>query len=413
MRIAVFHDLPSGGAKRTLHELVKRLVRRHQIDLYSLSTADERFADVRPFAAVRHVASFAPRRLFPSPLGRLNQAQRWLDLQRLTRLGRDLAARIDAGGYDVLLAEPSMWTQAPPLLLFTSTPALYDLHEPPRALYEPRLRDSDGPRWRRALDRIDPLIALYRGAARRLDRDATRAAPRIAVNSRFIQRAVRRIYGVEALVLYHGVDVEHFRPRSDLARRLEVLSVGAVQPSKGFACLIESLAEIPAAVRPPLRLIGNAEAPGERARLARLAAARGVALHIERGVSDALLAQRYAEAALFAYAPHDEPFGLAALEAMSCATPVVGVAEGGVTESVVDGVTGRLAGRDPRQLAATIQALLADPAERRRLGDNGRAAVEREWTWDRRAAPVDDALAELAAHGGGCAPVARAPAGAR
>jgi glycosyltransferase involved in cell wall biosynthesis len=395
MHIALFHDLPSGGAKRTLHELVRRLARRHRIDLYTLTTAEQHFCDVRPWVQTQREFPFTPAGLFRRPFGRLNQLLRWRDLGRLVEIGARIAAAIDAQGCDVLFAEPSMWTQAPPVLLHAATPSIYHCHEPPRALHEPGLNQRTAPGWRRGLDRIDPLIALYRRRALRLDRQAAVAARRVLVNSRFTRDCVREVYGVEARVLYHGVDVERFQPPAGGRRSREVLSVGALQPSKGFDFLIASFAHIAASARPRLRLVGNSEAPGERAYLTRCADRHGVELAIEVGVDDALLAQRYAEAALLVYAPLREPFGLAPLEAMACATPVVAVAEGGVPESVVDGETGRLVARDPRQFAAAVAALLDDDAARRRLGANGRALVCRQWTWDAAVARLEDELAAV------------------
>lgn len=399
MRIAVFHDLPSGGAKRTLHDVLKRLAVRHAIDVYALSTADEQFGDLRPLVRAYHQVPYAPSPLLASPFGRLNALRRWRDLGRLVELSRRLAATIDAAGYDVVLAEPSMWTQAPPLLLSLATPAVYDLHEPPRAFYEPNLNRRSEAGWRRVANAIDPLAASYRARAMRLDRAATRAARRVLANSHFTADRARAIYGVEARVAYHGVDVERFRPPDGAPRRDEVLSVGALQPSKGFDFLVRAVAAIPPAARPRLRLVGNAEAVGERAFLTRLAADLGVALEIEIGVDDAHLARRYAEAAIFAYAPHREPFGLAPLEAMACATPVVAVAEGGIPESVQPGVTGVLVEREVALFAEALGALLADPPRQRSLGAAGRAGVCAHWTWERASEQLERELAAVAGDG--------------
>ena len=49
MKIALFHNLPSGGAKRVLFDLVSRLSHYHKIDIYSFSTADHEFCDLRPY----------------------------------------------------------------------------------------------------------------------------------------------------------------------------------------------------------------------------------------------------------------------------------------------------------------------------------------------------------------------------
>jgi glycosyltransferase involved in cell wall biosynthesis len=381
MRIALFHDLPSGGAKRTAHELVKRLAARHHIEVYALSTADEQFGDLRPIAQAYHRIDYQPSPLLGRPFGRFNPLRRWLELGRLEQLSRRLAATIDAARYDVVLAEPSMWTQAPLILSSLATPAAYDLREPPRALYEPGLNDRATNGLRRALDRLDPLPVLYRARARRLDRDATRAARRVVVNSHFVAAHVRRIYGCEPRVVYLGVDVDRFRPLGDAARRHEVLSVGALQPSKGFDFLIHALAHLAAGERPLLRIVANAELPGERSHLERLAREHEVPLALEVGIDDAELARRYAEAAALVYAPHQEPFGLAALEAMACATPVVAVGEGGVVESVRDQVTGVIVPREPRRFADAVRSLLDDTRLRRRLGDAAREEMCARWTW--------------------------------
>lgn len=133
----------------------------------------------------------------------------------------------------MVLAEPSQWTQAPRLLSYLATPSLYDFHEPPRTLYEPGLNQRFTAGWRRIVNRFDPLARLYRSRARQVDRDATRAARRVLVNSLFTGEQLRRIYGIEPRVVYHGVDVELFRPGPFDARRREVLSVGSIQPSSG------------------------------------------------------------------------------------------------------------------------------------------------------------------------------------
>jgi glycosyltransferase involved in cell wall biosynthesis len=383
MRIAIYHNLPSGGAKRTLFETLRRLVQRHEVDVYTLITADEQFCDLRPLANRHQAYQFTPLRLFHSPLGRLNQLQRWRDLRHLDQLARQIAGEMDAEQYDVVLAQPCMWSQAPLVLRHLRTASVYYCHEPPRALYERHGHAALGATRRAAiLNRVDPLIPLYRSTARRLDREASRASRVMLVNSRYMQETVKRIYGRDSQVSYHGVDTRLFYPRSNVRRGEDVLSVGAIQPHKGFGFLIESLSVVSEALRPRLRLIGNEQHPEERAQLEKLAAQVGVDLVIETKVTEEILIQRYNEAALVAYTPHNEPFGLVPLEAMACGTPVVAVAEGGVRESVVHGVTGLLTERDCHQFAGAVGHLLSDPDLRHLYGRQAREHVLRHWSWD-------------------------------
>ncbi|WP_280503608.1 glycosyltransferase [Nocardia farcinica] len=72
------------------------------------------------------------------------------------------------------------------------------------------------------------------------------------------------------------------------------------------------------------------------------------------------------------------------LEAMACGVPVVASAVGGLIDTVVDGVTGRLVTpRDPAKLADAVRELLDDPATARRYGRAGHARVESRYSWER------------------------------
>lgn len=76
----------------------------------------------------------------------------------------------------------------------------------------------------------------------------------------------------------------------------------------------------------------------------------------------------------------DEPFGLVVIEAMSSGRPVLAVRSGALPEIVVEGETGLLTPPcDPQALAHSMIALASDSALRRRLGENGRARVLREY----------------------------------
>jgi len=77
---------------------------------------------------------------------------------------------------------------------------------------------------------------------------------------------------------------------------------------------------------------------------------------------------------LFLLPSETESFGLAALEAMACAVPVLASAVGGLPEVVVDGETGLLTSPDdPAALAEAVTTLLADPDRRARMGCTARA----------------------------------------
>jgi glycosyltransferase involved in cell wall biosynthesis len=396
MRIALFHDLPSGGAKRAVYECTRKLASSHRIDVYTLSEANHTFCDIRPLVKSHKIFDFTPRRLFKSPWGRLNQLQRWRDLRQLYQLARRIADEIDSKGYDVVFAQPCMWSQAPLVLLHLRTPAVYYCQEPPRAIYESSSRvDKSSAPLRKMLDRVDPLIHLYRSMSRQLDWEATRKARVVLVNSRFMGESVSRIYGLVPQVSYLGVDTDVFRPLPGVKRQDYVLSVGAIAPHKGFDFLISSLARLHTSRRPSLKLVGNVQVEGQCQSLHALAERLQVNMSIEVGIDQETIVRRYNEAALVTYAPHNEPFGLVPLEAMACGTPVVGVAEGGVPETIIDGVTGRLVSRDPNEFARTIEELLCDTGRRKLMGEQGAKHVQESWTWDAAVNRVEQYLMKV------------------
>jgi glycosyltransferase involved in cell wall biosynthesis len=85
--------------------------------------------------------------------------------------------------------------------------------------------------------------------------------------------------------------------------------------------------------------------------------------------------------------PWYEPFGIVPLEAMACGVPVVAAAVGGLTDTVVDGVTGvHVPPRRPDALARAVSALLADPVRGQCYGMAGVDRAQARYSWDRVAA---------------------------
>jgi glycosyltransferase involved in cell wall biosynthesis len=399
MKIAVYHNLPSGGAKRALYEWARRLAGAHTLDAYTLSTADHAFCDVTPFVGDHRIYEFAPRRLFESPLGRLNRVQRWRDLGRLTQLGRRIAGEINAGTYDVLFAHPCQFTFIPALLQFVRIPTVYYLHEPfgpgfARSFERPYMKQNAA--WKTWSLHIDPFYQLYTSRLARVRTESLKRTTRLLANSEFTQQQMVREYGVKAPVCHYGVNAEGFCPLPGLGKEHVVLSVGELTPRKGFDFLVEGLAHIPAGERPALKLICNGEIPAERRHVEGLAAQHGVTLHILFNLDSAQLSREYNRAKLCVYAPVLEPFGLVPLESMACGTPVVGVWEGGVRESVVDGVTGVLVDRDPAEFARAVRELLADGDRRDRYGRQGREHVLENWTWEASVEQLERHLEDVA-----------------
>lgn len=202
-----------------------------------------------------------------------------------------------------------------------------------------------------------------------------------------------------------GVDVDAFTPDGPMAPRTDrprIISVGRLVPRKGFESLIRALPRVPCAAE--LVIVGGparAELANdsEAQHLLRLATQLGVAdrvrLHgaVTRDEMPALLRS----ADVVACTPWYEPFGIVPLEAMACGVPVVATAVGGMRDTVVDDVTGRLVPpKDAAALGDSLAALLADRDRRKALGAAGRERARSRYTWDRVAADTERVYEKVA-----------------
>ena len=212
-------------------------------------------------------------------------------------------------------------------------------------------------------------------------------------------------------VVPSGVDTELFRPADAAAgggapvpartrAGGRILSVGRLVPRKGFDDLVRALPLVPEAELviaggpAPERLDDDPQAGALRI----LAAELGVLdqVRLLGAVPRSELPNWYRSATVVACTPWYEPFGLTPLEAMACGVPVVAYAVGGLTETIVDKVTGVLV--SPGQihaLAVALRRLLADEALRLSYASAGGDRARSRYPWERTAAEVERVYAEL------------------
>ena len=385
MRIAIYHNLPSGGAKRALYELSRRLANKHSIDVYTLESSNLVFGDLRPYA---HQHFIHPCKLMPillSPFGRLNPLIRLVNLVRVAKINQKIALDIETRHYDIVIVHPCQFETAPSLLRYLrNTPSVYFCQEPPRIIYEDipqRPYDKKVASWRIWLDRLDPLSGLYFDRLKETDRKNTLSATKVLVNSRFMRNSVQAIYGFEPEVCYLGTDIELFHPNGSI-KDCSLLSVGSLTPLKGFDFLVEAVSCIPKHSRPKLVIASNFQNQPERDHLIQLAKQLNVDLILHDHISDNVLVSLYNQARITVCASIREPFGLVPLESMASGTPVVSVRDGGMQESILDGETGFLVERDPKVFATVIHQLINDETQITRMGKTGRQHVISHWTWD-------------------------------
>jgi len=208
-----------------------------------------------------------------------------------------------------------------------------------------------------------------------------------------------------------GVDHARFRPGDRAAARAalgvragHVLAfVGRLQPLKGADVAVRALAALAAShgqADVELLVVGGAsgsEEAREPERLAHLARQEGVAARVRflPPQPHERLADVYRAADVVLVPSHSESFGLVALEAQACGTPVIAAQVGGLVHAIGDGTTGLLVpGHDPGAYASAVAWLLGNP---RRLAAMGAAAARFAGAhgWDRTASRMLDIYGEL------------------
>ncbi len=219
------------------------------------------------------------------------------------------------------------------------------------------------------------------------------------VAANVVERAeLLRDYGATAsriATIPCGVDTDLFVPgdRAEARARLGLdegpvlLWVGRVAPIKGLDTLLDAVARLRANGRPARLLIvgGDADEPMSeheaslRRRIARLDLADSVCFVGPQPQS--VLPVYYTAADVTVLPSYYESFGMVALEAMACGSPVIASRVGGLVTTVRDGVTGFLVpDGDVEALAERIGALVADPDLRWRVGREGvRWAAQHRW----------------------------------
>lgn len=208
-------------------------------------------------------------------------------------------------------------------------------------------------------------------------------------------------HGQRLRVVHLGTDPDRFRPGLDpspVRGRFGLpdgdgrwlLTVARLESHKGIDTVLQALPLV-LEQAPDVRY-AVAGSGSDRERLEKLAAKLGVASRVRflGQVNDRDLPALYNLAVVYVGASRRaerigvEGFGISLVEASACGLPVVAGNSGGVPDAVREGETGFLVPpEDPEAFADAIGRLLADTGLAKRVGGNGRRAVETYFNWDR------------------------------
>lgn len=261
-------------------------------------------------------------------------------------------------------------------------------------------------------DAAEPIGRIYG------EEEIVRFADRLIANTAEERHELIELYDAEperVAVVHPGVDPQVFRAdrQAEARAALDIpadaallLFAGRIQPLKAPDVVLKAAAVL-LARHPELReklvvaVVGGASGTGldQPTALTDLSASLGLGdvVRFVPTVSQAGLADWYAAATVVCVPSYNESFGLVAIEAQSCGTPVVAARVGGLSTAVSDGVSGVLVdGHDPVDYATALHPLLTDPELREAMSQKAvRHAEGFGWdvTADRTLVVYEDAIA--------------------
>jgi len=241
------------------------------------------------------------------------------------------------------------------------------------------------------------------------------AADRLVANTDDEARQLVDLYGADPAavqVVHPGVDLDTFTPGDQAQARallglpadaVVLLFAGRIQPLKAPDVLLRAAAAL-LAREPWLRsrlvvaVVGGPSGSGleHPEAVEKLAVDLGLGDRVRFAppARQDVLADWYRAATLVAVPSRSESFGLVALEAQACGTPVVAAAVGGLRTAVADGSSGLLVpGHDPLAWAQALGRVVSDPAARERLARGARLHAQR-FGWDATVEALLDGYAD-------------------
>ncbi len=186
MKIAIFYNLPIGGAKRVVCEQVKGLSKKHLIDLYRLNEQKNEFLDIDKFCKNVYKYNFKLESSLPYFLNRLHR-----DFKNFIIYGwvqKNIANDIDKRNYDCAIIHSDGFTESPMLLRYLRTPNIFYDHEILSIVYKCDLESTEN---------ISILKRYYeyliRKIRKQIDLKNVSKVKNIITNSRYMQKFIRNI----------------------------------------------------------------------------------------------------------------------------------------------------------------------------------------------------------------------------
>lgn len=388
LKIAVFHNLPAGGAIKALHDNIGFLKKHgHHVDVYTTEISNKSFAPLDELADNHYVYQIKRskfRKFIIKTMEKIlpyshfdDDSKIFIKFSDYKSTLKNMAKDIDDKNYDlVFLEQDILFSFSSPILKYIKSLKVYYCAQPSR--YHEKILSKfkpEKPFYSKIFNKF------YEEKYANLDSEYAQYADYILCNSYFTHENILRSYGLNARVSYLGVNINQFSPLN-LHRKNIVMSVGSIDYRKGTEFIIKSLGNVDKNIRPKFLNVGYGRNQKYMDYLYNLADTLEVDFEILNDISYNDLIKLYNEVKIVLFTPYLEPFGLIPLEAFSCGTPVIGVNEGGLKETIKHMENGLLLDRDEIMFAEGMAELLLNQDLWNKFAEYGPKYVNDFWTLD-------------------------------
>lgn len=358
MRIAIFHELPPGGARKVANELALNLKKNHEVDLFYIDSRKNN--EEKKYYSKTYFFKFEEKK-WSGGNWKVKLYKDTFELLKLYFFHRKVASDINKKNYDLVIVHPSKVTQSPFLLRFIKSKKIYYAEEVYRIMYEPvfRFRKSEY-----------PLKYIYetfsKNIKKTIDRGNAGKAKNVFVSSRHTKNGFKKYYGIDATLVYPGIDTKYFSPKK-MKKDIDLLFIGSIDFETDEYTFFKSSVQF---VKKDLKI--KALGGGNE------------------WLTDDEILEFYRRSKLVICTSRNEPLGLVPLEAASCGTPALAINSGGYKETIKDKKTGYLIKRDPIYFSQIIEKVIDDEKILDKFGKNAREYVISEWDWKNRIRLFED-----------------------
>jgi glycosyltransferase involved in cell wall biosynthesis len=358
MKIAVFHELPKGGARSSVLELCKHLQQLgNDVSIYYTGNDEEYLNAVKS----NYFYKFSPKQ-WKGKDWKARLYKDTLELLKLNSLHKTIAGNIDSGNYDVVIVNGSEFIETPFILKHLKSYTIFYCHDQNyRIVYEKILSLHNLSKGRQIYENLN------RSLRKIIDKRNFSSANEIYANSEFVKKIVKETYDRDSKVVYLGIDTGYFTPKY-VSKDIDVLFIGSYHPIDGYDLLKKAISTT------------------------RQKIVVETVMSEDRWLEQEQIRDLYQRSKIVACLAHNEPFGLVALESMSCGTPVIAVNEGGYRETVINSKTGFLIERNVSALLKAIITIIQDQRLREKISKSARQYVVDRWDWKIKSTIFNDKI---------------------